>query len=74
MKRFLGSWLFLLILGGVLIYFQKNQGWLGWLGHIPGDVILRREGRILYLPLASALVITILLSSLSYLFKSEKKN
>ncbi len=71
MKRFLGSWLLFLILGGVLIYFQKDQGWLGFLGHLPGDMVLRREGRVLFLPLSSSFFVTLILSLLSSCFQKK---
>ncbi len=72
MRRFFGFWLFFLILGGALIYFQKNHGWLSFFGQIPGDIIIRREGRILYLPVASSFFVTALLSLL-FIFFSKKK-
>jgi hypothetical protein len=73
MKHFLGTWLLLLIVGGLLIYFQKSQGWLSFLGQIPGDMIIRREGRVLFLPFASSFVVTLLFFLLGYFFRRDKK-
>jgi DMSO/TMAO reductase YedYZ heme-binding membrane subunit len=75
MRRFLGLWLFFLVVAGVLIYFQKNQGWLSFLGQIPGDMVVRRHGRVLYLPIVSSFFVAALFSLfLAFLSKKEKKD
>jgi hypothetical protein len=37
---------------------------LSWIGRLPGDVVIRRGGSSLYLPLASMLLLSLILSAL----------
>jgi len=53
--------LFLLLLGALLLYFPKL---FAWFGHLPGDIRIEREGLRVYLPLASGLVVSLLLTLL----------
>ena len=39
---------------------------LPWLGRLPGDLHIRRDGFSLYVPLASCLVVSLLLSLLAW--------
>ncbi len=39
-----------------------------WLGHLPGDMAIKRDGFSFYVPLASSLLISVLLSILFWLF------
>ena len=55
----------LVILGAVLIVagLLLLSGFkLSWLGHLPGDIAIRRDGFSFYVPLMSCLVISALLS------------
>lgn len=45
------------------------RGWLGWFGHLPGDVRVERENMRVYVPVVSMLLISILLSVLSYVLR-----
>ncbi|WP_117237672.1 DUF2905 family protein [Thermus sediminis] len=58
--------LFLLILGLLLLYFPKL---FAWFGHLPGDIRLEREGLRLYIPLASALLLSLILTLLFNLLR-----
>ena len=40
---------------------------LPWLGHLPGDIAIRRDGCSFYFPLMSCLVISALLSAIFWL-------
>ena len=53
-----------LILVGVLWLFAERIG----LGRLPGDIVIERENFRLYLPIATSLVISILLSIILYFF------
>lgn len=48
----------------VLAIWRLAPGRLSWLGRLPGDLHLKHNGFTLYLPLASALLISLLLSLL----------
>jgi hypothetical protein len=39
-----------------------------WLGHLPGDILVRRERFTFYAPLATSLVVSIVLTLLLNLF------
>ncbi|MBW6394037.1 MAG: DUF2905 domain-containing protein [Thermus sp.] len=51
----------LVLLGLVLLYFPKL---FFWFGHLPGDIRIEREGLRVYIPLTSALVLSLLLTLL----------
>ena len=42
------------------------SGALGWFGRLPGDIRVERESTRVYIPLASMLVISVVLSLLMY--------
>ena len=64
MNSSIGNWL--LIIGAFFIVagLIAKTGVLGWFGHLPGDIHIRREGFQFYFPLASMIVISIALSLL----------
>ena len=39
-----------------------------WLGRIPGDLVIRREGFTLFFPLASMIIVSVLLTIVINLF------
>jgi len=45
------------------------RGWLGWFGHLPGDVRVERPNARIYVPIVSMLLISILFSVLSYVLR-----
>ena len=51
----------------VLVGLVVWSGALGWFGRLPGDVRIERESTRVYIPLASMLLISIVLSLLMYL-------
>ena len=53
----------------VVVGLMTMRGWLGWFGHLPGDVRIERESVRVYVPIVSMLLISILLSVLSYVFR-----
>ncbi len=55
----------LLLLAGVLLLLGDKLG----LGRLPGDLVFRKGGFTLFLPLASGLVISIVLTVLLWMFK-----
>ncbi len=50
----------LIALVGLLVW----AGWLQWLGHLPGDIRIERDGVRFYFPIVSMLVVSALLSLL----------
>ncbi|HXG71965.1 MAG TPA: DUF2905 domain-containing protein [Gemmatimonadaceae bacterium] len=53
----------------VLVGLAMMRGWLGWFGHLPGDIRVERENMRLYVPLVSMLLISVLFSVLSYVLR-----
>jgi hypothetical protein len=62
----------LIILGGVLILvgliWQFGGKWFP-LGRLPGDIVVEKENVKFYFPIVTCIVISIVLSLISYLFR-----
>jgi uncharacterized protein HemY len=61
--------LMLLVIGGVLMLVEKgvdSGSGLGWLGRLPGDVVIKRENFTIYIPLATSVVLSVIGSLLMY--------
>lgn len=62
---------FLIILGlfvvgiGLLLTFGVK---IPWIGRLPGDIYIKRDNFILYFPIATSILVSILLTLLLYLF------
>ena len=65
----LGQLIVLLGLILVVVGLVAMRGWLGWFGHLPGDVRIERPNVRVYLPIVSMLLISILFSVLSYVLR-----
>jgi membrane protein implicated in regulation of membrane protease activity len=61
----------IVVLGLILIVLGlvTMRGWLGWFGHLPGDVRVERPNARIYVPIVSMLLISILFSVLSYVLR-----
>jgi hypothetical protein len=53
----------------ILVGLVAMRGWLGWFGHLPGDVRIERENMRVYVPIVSMLLISVLFSVLSYVIR-----
>ncbi len=74
MVRFLILTGFLVIILGAMIHFKVQVSWLtGWIGKLPGDLVIKKGNVTIYLPLATSLLVSILLSFLLSLFFGNKK-
>ncbi len=56
----------LLVIAGVLVSWSDK---LPWLGRLPGDIHIQREGFNFYFPLTSCIIVSIVVSLVAYLFK-----
>ncbi len=52
-----------LVLVGLVVW----SGALGWFGRLPGDIRIERDSMRIYIPLASMLLISVVLTLLMYL-------
>ena len=57
-----------LVLAGVGALFLLG-GKLGWIGRLPGDIVIRRGNATFYFPLATCLIVSAILSLLIWLFR-----
>jgi len=55
-----------LVAAGLVVSFS---GRIPWLGKLPGDFTFRSGGLTVYVPLATCILLSVLLSLLSYLFR-----
>ncbi|MBI5855170.1 MAG: DUF2905 domain-containing protein [Nitrospirae bacterium] len=65
-------WGLVLVVGGLLLVGLgklpgEGAGW-GWLGRLPGDVLIKKDNVTFYFPLATSLLISLLLTVLFYFF------
>jgi len=65
----LGQLIVVLGLVFIVVGLVTMRGWLGWFGHLPGDVHVERPNVRLYVPIVSMLLISILFSVLSYVLR-----
>lgn len=62
----------LLVIGAVLAglgLILLLAGRVGWLGKLPGDIVVRREHFTFYFPLTTCLIISIIVSFVVWLFR-----
>jgi hypothetical protein len=57
----------LLVIIGLVVW--KMPGALSWFGRLPGDISVRKGGFSFYFPLASCVLISVILSLLAWLFR-----
>jgi hypothetical protein len=66
----LGRWLILggvvlVVLGLLVTFFSK----IPFLGKLPGDIFIKKEGFTFYFPLATSILLSLLLSLVMYILK-----
>lgn len=55
------------LLGGLLLHFFPNA--LSWFGRLPGDIRIQRDNSSFYFPITSMIIISVVLSLLSFLLR-----
>jgi hypothetical protein len=60
----IGAGVVLVVIGLIL-----KTGWFSWFGTLPGDIHIKRDGYQVFFPLASMIVISLLLSGLTALLR-----
>ncbi len=56
----------LVALVGIILIFADR---VPWLGRLPGDLYIKRDGFSLYFPIATSILISVILSVLFWLFR-----
>ncbi|HSG06067.1 MAG TPA: DUF2905 domain-containing protein [Nitrospiria bacterium] len=51
---------------GLLILLSDK---VGWIGRLPGDIVIKRENYSFYFPLATCILISVVLTLLIWLFR-----
>lgn len=66
----IGKWLVaagaVLVVAGLLVIWGAP---LGWLGRLPGDFSVKKDGFSFYFPLASSIVVSVILSVILWIFR-----
>lgn len=65
----LGQLIIVIGLTLIVVGLVTMRGWLGWFGHLPGDVRVERVNARVYVPIVSMLLISLLFSVLSYVLR-----
>lgn len=69
----IGKWL--VVLGalimalGLVVWLGGRFNLFGWMGHLPGDLVIRRGSTTIYIPLATCFLVSLVLSVLLWLFR-----
>jgi hypothetical protein len=66
----------LVLIGALVALLGKLPGWghgMGWLGKLPGDILIKRDSFSFYFPLTTSILISIVLSILVYLMSWFKR-
>ena len=68
-KWLIGLGLVLALLGVLLLLTDRSPGvsqLFGWMGKLPGDISIRRENYSFFFPLATSIVLSVVLSLVFY--------
>lgn len=57
----------LVLAGAGLLLIVSNR--IGWIGKLPGDIVIKRENFTVYFPIATCLLISVVLTLLFWLFR-----
>jgi hypothetical protein len=61
-KILVGIGLVMLIVGGILLVGANVSSRLPWIGRLPGDIYIERDGWRFYFPLSTSILISLLLT------------
>ena len=59
----------LILIGLLFIAAGLLWPWIGWVGHLPGDIVVKRENFSLYVPIVTGLVISVVITVLLWLIR-----
>lgn len=67
-KILLGVGVVMVILGGLLLLASSVSGKVPWIGRLPGDIYIERGNFRFYFPLATSILLSIVLTVILSLF------
>ena len=67
-KILIGFGVLMVVVGGVLLLAGSLVGKVPWLGRLPGDIHVQRGNWSFYFPLATSILLSVVLSLLFWLF------
>lgn len=56
-----------IVIGGILLFSEK----LPWLGKLPGDILVRKKNFTFYFPLATSILLSLLLTLVFFLLRRK---
>jgi len=56
------------VLAGAIIYMGWGTKVFGWLGRLPGDIRIEKNGMAFYLPITTCIVISLFLSGIARIY------
>jgi hypothetical protein len=72
MGRFLTLAVFFLVATGLALHFEVDvPGISTWIGHLPGDLILKKGKAIIFLPFTTSIILSAVLSLFASLFGKD---
>jgi len=69
MQRFLVVAGIVLLVLGIAWPWLAQSGWWRWIGRLPGDIHIQRDGFSFHFPLMTAIVLSLLVSVLLWIFR-----
>lgn len=67
-KLLIGFGVVMIILGGIVLLLGNVSGKVPWIGRLPGDIYIQRENWSFYFPLATSIILSIILTLVLSLF------
>ncbi len=75
MGRFLFWTIIFLVVGGFILHFDSNVPFISlWLGKLPGDFVFKNKKMVIYFPVASAAIVSLVFSFVIWLFTRKKES
>jgi hypothetical protein len=68
-KLLIGFGVVMIVLGGIFLLLGNLSGKVPWIGRLPGDIYIQRENWSFYFPLATSILVSIILTLIFSLFR-----
>ncbi|KRT71433.1 MAG: hypothetical protein XU13_C0048G0009 [Candidatus Rokubacteria bacterium CSP1-6] len=68
-KLLIGFGVVMIVLGGIFLLLGNLSGKVPWIGRLPGDIYIQRGNWSFYFPLATSILLSIILTLIFSLFR-----